>query len=107
MAKVLVKNAVDTVNDRPLCGCETWIEHWINNTGKNPSFCRNSNTDDHDEEIVGAHVKVLNSSRTFILPLCKKCNGKKENLPPFWVDGDDLYDANFCVYEIEKLLDSN
>jgi hypothetical protein len=111
MGKFLVKNAVDTGDDSPPCGCKTWIEHWENNTGRDSSFCRNTKKSDHDTKIIGAHVEVIlpfkHQGEIYIVPLCKTCNGEKENLPSFLVDEDDLCDANFCVYEIEKLLDSN
>ena len=32
--------------------------------------------------------------------MCKECNDKKENLPEFTVDADELYSINF--YKIEK-----
>lgn len=35
--------------------------------------------------MVGGHVEHLNGLFKWILPICKECNDKKQNLPPFKV----------------------
>jgi len=45
-------------------------------------------TIDDNSIMVGAHVVGLTS--VYILPICKECNDRKGNLPPFKVEFDRL-----------------
>ena len=78
---------------QPTCQCSTWIEHWINNKGVKPIFCRCCGKQTTD--LVGGHViKVSGEDKSrYIVPLCRDCNNTN-NEAEFDVSESDLVSAN-------------
>lgn len=85
-----VKNLNGTTKNKPV-NDKTWLEGWMRVKGVNSIVsCSNftcicSNMLD----LVGAHVKKLDSNEHYIVPLCKSCNNKSSN-EIFWVEENDL-----------------
>lgn len=59
------------------CGCGSWKNHWINNSGKPwPTFCSASDCMQGAE--VGAHVINSTLNGEWIIPLCNACNQRTD-----------------------------
>lgn len=76
--KVKNLNGTSENNATPLCKCNSWIDHYEQNYGKevrNDACCVSgcNNTGD----LVGAHVKKVDSNSHYIAPICKSCNNKR------------------------------
>lgn len=66
-----VKNLKGTGDEKCTC-CDSWLDHWVNNTGtKNPDCAACSKKAD-----VGGHVKKVDSTdgKHYIIPLCSSHN---------------------------------
>lgn len=97
-SKVRVKNASNTTDED-----QNWLEYYFSEkyhlkpftSMKCPScnktmYLKRVQEDvDNKDIMVGGHVTWLKES-TYILPICKECNDKKENLSPFEVEYDKL-----------------
>lgn len=65
-------NATGTTDDT--CPCDTWKDHWKNNTDKSwPATCSVVNC--NNSANVGAHVDNADAQGTWIVPMCSSCNG--------------------------------
>lgn len=70
---VKVKNIVGTSDKK--CKCGDWLKHWENKSSKPlPPSCREITCS--EKELVGAHVKKVNSTDNnhYIVPLCQSHN---------------------------------
>lgn len=107
MSRIKVKNASgSSVFGEPSCKCETWIEHWKNNSGYQlKDFCRCCGSHVGANKLEGGHVRKVvkkdgeyivnpNDKSWYIVPLCGDCNKKKENLGVFEVEEAILVSAN-------------
>ena len=96
--KVKVKNINGTARFKePSCGCKTWLEHWVQNSGYNlKDFCRRCHSHVVKDELVGGHVMKVNSADKdyYIVPICRKCNGKKDKI--FEVEEEILVAVTVC-----------
>ena len=102
--EISVKNEIGTKDAQcKKCG-KDWIEHWELNKGRDSGCCRYTYCEDKEtEDMVGAHVVTVPSDGiSYILPLCRSCNSKKENLGIFIVDSNDLCKADECVDDLER-----
>lgn len=55
------------------CGCGTWKQHWINNSGKQwPTKCSVAGC--NNSATLGAHIINKNVSGEYIVPACESCN---------------------------------
>jgi hypothetical protein len=99
--EISVKNEIGTKDEKcKKCGKE-WIEHWELNMSRNCGQCRNPFCENKENnDMVGAHVVTVPSNGiSYILPLCRSCNSKKESLGIFIVDSNDLCKADECIKE--------
>ncbi|MCL1812791.1 MAG: hypothetical protein FWG29_04640 [Treponema sp.] len=80
----------------PKCGCETWIHHWENNSGRRAGIC--SVLDCEKPADVGGHVQIIETddknllllqaskdNRWYIIPICTGHNlkyGEKYEVKP-------------------------
>lgn len=73
------KNKNNT-SERSDCNCGTWKHHWEKLSGdKWPSECSVEKC--RNEPEVGAHVICEDDiSGEYIVPLCKACNGKRDEV---------------------------
>lgn len=91
-----VKNAVNTTDNS-----KNWLEDYFQQKYKTPPFSSMSCPScgkmmyhkqtlkcDDKSIMVGAHVEW--KGILYILPICKECNDKKENLLGFTVEADKL-----------------
>jgi hypothetical protein len=65
--------------DKGVCACGTWLAHWVKFNGKKtavPQLCAVKDCNGND--LVGGHVKKVGTADndTYIVPICKACNGK-------------------------------
>lgn len=93
--KVSVKNAVNSLDNTT-----NWIEYYFREKYKiapptswkclscgKQIFLKKTSEDIKDNDVmVGGHVVFIATGSEFILPICKECNDRKENLPPFKVE---------------------
>lgn len=92
--KVNVKNATNTTDNS-----KNWLEYYFKTKYKSEPFTsmkcpscnktmyykkKSSNIDDNSV-MVGGHVTWITGTE-YILPICKECNDKKENLNSFKVE---------------------
>lgn len=83
---IKVTNGVNTTGRKWPSGYTSWLDFWEKNRFQ-ASFCYSVGCTE-TEDLVGAHVEKVegnlypNSPKLkgdlFIIPLCKKCNGKSE-----------------------------
>lgn len=80
------ENATDTSDDDIPSGYRTWFEYYdaiCKEAGKScREYCAIVECEsDNKIDLVGGHMKCsVEKSRTFIVPICRHCNGEKENL---------------------------
>lgn len=61
------------------CKCGTWKQHWINISGEEwPKTCSIKNC--NNPAIDGAHVINDNETGEWIVPTCRSCNDKKNDV---------------------------
>ena len=62
----------------PLCRCHSWIDHYEENYGSKvrDHFCSVLHCANMGD-LVGGHVKKLDSGEHYIVPICKSCNNKR------------------------------
>jgi len=107
MGKEIVKNAPGSSKfEDPSCKCSSWIKHWdANSSVKLNNFCRACGCNVESDKFEGGHVRKVikkddnyiydpNDRNWYIVPLCKNCNDKKDNLEPFEVDERVLVSVN-------------
>ncbi len=93
-----VKNA-DKTNDLSPQGFSSWLEYWENYPPKKipAEYCCPA-CGNHTQkcDLVGAHVEKVGSTdkQMYIVPLCRTCNSKKEQLGMFSVDATLLVPSN-------------
>ena len=77
---------------KPTCKCDDWLDHWVNNKGVRPIYCRSCAK--RSTDLVGGHVVKVDSydQQRYIVPICRECNGVKDKI--FNVDENDLISAN-------------
>jgi hypothetical protein len=71
-----VKNLNGTADNT--CKCASWIDHWKKFSSQpTPTICVVTGCNEKTE--VGAHIQkdVATDNSWYIIPICKKCNGKK------------------------------
>lgn len=91
---VKVKNLNGTSDKTPSCGCNSWIDHWMRNSGSGVVVtCRACGNVDI---LLGGHVKIMDCEdrREYIIPICSSCNNTKDK--EFYVESGDLIFANVC-----------
>jgi hypothetical protein len=84
------------------CGCESWLQHWENNSGKKADTCSALNCSNNAE--VGGHVQKRNGddNRWYIIPICKSCNGKHGQ--EYDVKKDTFFVPIENICKLEKLI---
>ena len=58
------------------CVCDSWLQHWENNSGKKAENCSVLNCSQKAE--VGGHVQKrgVSDNNWYIIPICTGCNNK-------------------------------
>ncbi len=69
-----VKNLNGTSNKTPSCEYSCWLDFWEKKTGRNADECAHCS----NRATVGGHVKPVNGSLTYIVPLCYECNKRTD-----------------------------
>lgn len=64
------------------CKCDNWLDHWRN-------YCRSivlicSSTSCTNEDLVGAQVVQKEGIKTYIIPLCKACINRTDEILVNW-----------------------
>lgn len=71
----IVKNLNGTSQKNPSSQYSCWLDFWEQKTKRSAGLCAHC----FDEPAcVGAHVKLVNGTLTYIVPLCHKCNKKTD-----------------------------
>jgi hypothetical protein len=88
MARIKNINGTSQTN----CKCGSWLQHWINFSGQNATYCKEITCTKTD--LVGAHVQKADSTdqNWYIVPLCKDHNKSTGELEIR--DGIKLVSAN-------------
>ena len=105
----IVENAIGSGEEWPKPkDYDNWIECWEKKSNKKATECGFCGT---KEDLVGAHVLInpsdySDSTKVYLVVLCKKCNKKDE---PFDVFKDDLIDvSDICPFsDIKKYYNFN
>jgi len=81
-----VRNVPDTTEEKPDCGCESWLDHWKRNSRSITTLeCMAIGCRENDRAYPkGAHVFVRGDIRPHIVPLCAAHN-HPENTEEFEV----------------------
>lgn len=74
MAIVKVKNLNGTSKYKTKSG-KAWLDEWEEIKKRPASYCWRDGCV-KSTDLVGAHVKTLDSGKWYIIPLCKECNAK-------------------------------
>lgn len=92
--KTKVKNAKGTERLEP--DNSSWLEYWENHKGQIPDCCPACGKHTTKSDFVGAHVEKMGlpTGQMYIVPLCRACNSKKEQLGMFSVDATLLVPSN-------------
>jgi len=57
------------------CKCGSWRAHWVKISKRKLEKCAVSGCDEKNlDNIIGAHVKQVDSRKHYIIPICKKHN---------------------------------
>ena len=70
----LVKNLNGTSKKNPPAGCSCWLNFWVQKTGRKAGECAHCS----NPATLGGHVKPVNGSLTYIVPLCDACNKRTD-----------------------------
>lgn len=76
--KIKVKNVEGSSRFDAPQGCDSWLDYWSKEKGRNPRYCAVDNG--HNPELVGGHVQKVNSTdaKWYIVPLCVGCNQRTD-----------------------------
>lgn len=69
-----VKNLNGTSQKNPPCGYRCWLDFWEQKTDRKAGKCAHCD----NTATLGAHVKPVNGSLTYIVPLCDECNKRTD-----------------------------
>ncbi len=84
---ILVRNVTGSSQYDLPSGYSSWKDYWEDKTKRRFSDC--SCVECTRNATDGGHVRPLNGSDTYIVPLCEKCNNPA-NTNPFFVRDNDL-----------------
>ncbi len=101
----VVVNVPGTENIKCSC-CESWLEHWKKHSKVEPGKCRICRNADAE---VGGHVKrfINDRGQMFIVPLCQKCNSRKEQVDSFLVAQEDFIYTGACFEDLTDISDTD